>query len=103
MFNACPLQMAVTETKHGCLVMQMTNIEQNQDKDCSVMFSSEPSVDIMHYLSTGSLSGVAFPCPAGAFSAQMGLSNVSGCELCPPGRYCSSPGLVAPTGVCSPG
>ncbi|KAE8295324.1 hypothetical protein D5F01_LYC06250 [Larimichthys crocea] len=33
----------------------------------------------------------------------MGLSNKSGCELCPPGRYCSSSGLAAPTGVCSPG
>ncbi|XP_030258688.1 zonadhesin isoform X7 [Sparus aurata] len=56
-----------------------------------------------HYCPPGTQSGVAFPCPAGAFSRQMGLSNKSGCELCPPGRYCSSPGLAAPTGVCSPG
>ncbi|XP_010794964.1 zonadhesin-like [Notothenia coriiceps] len=56
-----------------------------------------------HYCPPGTQSGVAFPCPAGAFSRQMGLSNKSGCALCPPGRYCSSSGLAAPTGVCSPG
>ncbi|XP_034557340.1 zonadhesin [Notolabrus celidotus] len=56
-----------------------------------------------HYCPPGTQSGVAFPCPAGAFSRQMGLSNKSGCELCPPGRYCSSSGLTAPTGLCSPG
>ncbi|CAI5693753.1 unnamed protein product [Oreochromis niloticus] len=33
----------------------------------------------------------------------MGLSNKSDCEFCPPGRYCSSSGLAAPTGVCSAG
>ncbi|XP_053278074.1 signal peptide, CUB and EGF-like domain-containing protein 1 [Pleuronectes platessa] len=56
-----------------------------------------------HYCPAGVQSGVAFPCPAGAFSRQMGLPNKSGCELCPPGRYCGSSGLAAPTGVCSPG
>ncbi|XP_074535628.1 uncharacterized protein LOC141797844 [Halichoeres trimaculatus] len=56
-----------------------------------------------HYCPPGTQSGVAFPCPAGAFSRQMGLSSKSGCELCPPGRYCSSSGLAAPTGLCSPG
>ncbi|KAM8904697.1 uncharacterized protein AB9W97_008232 isoform 6-T6 [Spinachia spinachia] len=56
-----------------------------------------------HYCPQGTQSGVAFPCPAGTFSGQMGLSNQSGCELCPPGRYCGSSGLAAPTGVCSPG
>ncbi|KAA8594284.1 hypothetical protein FQN60_005118, partial [Etheostoma spectabile] len=56
-----------------------------------------------HYCPLGTQSGVAYPCPAGAFSRQMGLTNKSGCELCPPGRYCSSSGLAAPTGVCSPG
>ncbi|XP_056298043.1 multiple epidermal growth factor-like domains protein 10 [Pseudoliparis swirei] len=56
-----------------------------------------------HYCPQGAQSGVAFPCPAGAFSGQMGSSNQSGCELCPPGRYCASSGLAAPTGVCSPG
>ncbi|KAF3847745.1 hypothetical protein F7725_020773 [Dissostichus mawsoni] len=64
-----------------------------------------------HYCPPGTQSGVAFPCPAGAFSRQMGLSNKSGCALCPPGRYCSSSGLAAPTGPeegptgghCSPG
>lgn len=72
--------------------------------NCSVMFCPGPSVDIIQsYLSTGTQSGVAFPCPAGTFSGQMGLSNERGCEACPPGRYCSSSGLAAPTGDCSPG
>ncbi|XP_047248691.1 ABC transporter G family member 25-like [Girardinichthys multiradiatus] len=56
-----------------------------------------------HYCPPGTQTGVAFPCPAGTFSSQMGLSNKSGCELCPPGRYCSSSGLASPSGVCSPG
>ncbi|XP_038155551.1 uncharacterized protein LOC119792815 [Cyprinodon tularosa] len=56
-----------------------------------------------HYCPPGTQTGVAFPCPAGTFSNQMGLSNKSDCELCPPGRYCSSSGLAAPSGVCSPG
>ncbi|KAM4567238.1 uncharacterized protein PAE49_010636 isoform 2-T2 [Odontesthes bonariensis] len=56
-----------------------------------------------YFCPPGTQTGVAFPCPAGTFSRQMGLSNKSDCELCPPGRYCSSSGLTAPTGLCSPG
>ncbi|XP_035765653.1 zonadhesin [Neolamprologus brichardi] len=52
-----------------------------------------------HYCPSGTQDGVAFPCPAGTFSRQMGLSNKSDCELCPPGSYCSSSGLAAPTGI----
>ncbi|XP_053729819.1 SCO-spondin isoform X1 [Synchiropus splendidus] len=56
-----------------------------------------------HYCPPGAESAVAFPCPAGTFSGQMGLSSISGCEPCPPGSYCASFGLAAPTGACSPG
>ncbi|XP_023817540.1 zonadhesin-like isoform X2 [Oryzias latipes] len=56
-----------------------------------------------HYCPPGTQTHVAFPCPAGTFSRQMGLSSMSDCELCPPGTYCSSSGQAAPTGVCSPG
>nr|XP_057935999.1 SCO-spondin isoform X4 [Doryrhamphus excisus] len=56
-----------------------------------------------NYCPPGSQSGVAFPCPAGTFSRQMGLSSEWGCEPCPPGTYCASSGLTAPTGLCSPG
>ncbi|XP_077467726.1 uncharacterized protein LOC144083618 [Stigmatopora argus] len=56
-----------------------------------------------HFCPPGSESGVAFPCPPGTFSAQMGLSSEQGCESCPPGSYCASSGLKAPTGLCSPG
>lgn len=82
--------------------MQMDEI-MTAFKNCSVIFRAGTAVDVRNYLSTGTQSGVAFPCPAGTFSGQMGLSNQSGCELCPPGRYCGSSGLAAPTGVCSPG
>ncbi|XP_037124116.1 zonadhesin [Syngnathus acus] len=54
-----------------------------------------------HYCPPGSTSGV--PCPAGTFSDHMGLSTEQGCELCPPGAYCASSGLEAPSGFCSPG
>ncbi|XP_075892173.1 uncharacterized protein LOC142895201 [Nelusetta ayraudi] len=56
-----------------------------------------------HYCPPGAQSGAAFPCPAGAFGGQMGLSDRSACERCPPGRYCGSSGLAAPSGLCSPG
>lgn len=62
-----------------------------------------PSADNVRYSSTGAQSGAAFPCPAGAFGWQMGLSDRSACERCPPGRYCGSSGLAAPSGLCSPG
>lgn len=85
----------------------MTIIEHNQDKrGLYKLFSDVYSGAICSYytyLSTGTQDGVAFPCPAGTLSRQMGLSNKSDCELCPPGRYCSSSGLAAPTGVCSAG
>lgn len=99
--NVYPVKVAVTE--NAFLIEQMGIQERNQDKDHCAAFTSGPSVDVLHYLSIGTQSGVAFPCPAGAFSRQMGLSNHSGCQPCPPGRYCSSSGLAAPTGICSPG
>jgi hypothetical protein len=43
------------------------------------------------------------PCPPGTYSDRKGLRNVSECTLCPPGRYCATQGLSAPTGKCAAG
>ncbi|KAJ8397174.1 hypothetical protein AAFF_G00440080 [Aldrovandia affinis] len=56
-----------------------------------------------HYCPPGTKSGVEFPCPAGTFSDQMGMSAADQCAPCPPGKYCGSAGLAAPTGHCSAG
>ncbi|KAK7882551.1 hypothetical protein WMY93_028725 [Mugilogobius chulae] len=56
-----------------------------------------------YYCPPGTKTGIAMPCPAGTFNNQMGLPNKSSCDLCPPGQFCSSSGLTAPTGLCSPG
>ncbi|KAL2085398.1 hypothetical protein ACEWY4_018718 [Coilia grayii] len=56
-----------------------------------------------HYCPLGTQSGHDSPCPAGTFSDQRGLTSRSQCAPCPPGQYCSSAGLSAPTGACSPG
>lgn len=49
--------------------------------------------------------GTALPerCPEGTFSAQLGLLNAEECTQCSPGYYCSSNGLVEPSGKCLPG
>ncbi|KAJ8368244.1 hypothetical protein SKAU_G00082720 [Synaphobranchus kaupii] len=56
-----------------------------------------------HYCPPGAKSGAEFPCPAGTFSDQTGVSSADQCAPCPPGKYCSSAGLAAPTGHCSAG
>nr|DBA16528.1 TPA: hypothetical protein GDO54_003912 [Pyxicephalus adspersus] len=42
-------------------------------------------------------------CPAGTFSADYSLGNVSQCKPCPAGYYCQSPGITSPTGQCLEG
>lgn len=43
------------------------------------------------------------PCPAGTYSENLNLKNVTECQQCPPGKYCVSQALTAPTGNCDPG
>ena len=45
----------------------------------------------------------SIPCPSGTFSNSTGLTNMSECTPCLAGAYCSTPGLIEPTGICSPG
>ncbi|KAM4702881.1 uncharacterized protein WCC33_011421 [Rhinophrynus dorsalis] len=48
-------------------------------------------------------TGIPIPCPSGTFSNRLSLSMESQCTACPPGYYCDSVGLSAPTGLCLPG
>ncbi|XP_046718698.1 zonadhesin isoform X3 [Silurus meridionalis] len=56
-----------------------------------------------HYCPAGTKSGHEFPCPAGTYSNEFGMSSVGQCIPCPSGLYCGSSGLSTPTGECSPG
>ena len=49
--------------------------------------------------------GTADPvnCPIGTYSNETGLQSVFECMACTPGFYCSSPGIVEPTGPCEAG
>ncbi|KAL8012133.1 putative tyrosine-protein kinase ephrin type A/B receptor [Plasmopara halstedii] len=42
-------------------------------------------------------------CPPGTFNNFTGLESANQCLQCPPGKYCETPGLLAPTGSCYPG
>lgn len=44
-----------------------------------------------------------YPCPAGTYNNQTGLSLVGECQACPPGYYCQNTGLPEPQGLCFPG
>lgn len=46
---------------------------------------------------------LSIPCPSGTIGNFSGLTDGSECTPCPPGYYCSTPGLLEPTGPCSPG
>ena len=48
-------------------------------------------------------SSQPLPCPVGTFSGAVGNANVSQCEPCAPGQFCSSTGLTAPAGPCNAG
>jgi hypothetical protein len=48
-------------------------------------------------------TSVPLKCPAGTFSPNRGLRSAGDCSLCPPGKYCATPGLVSATGDCKAG
>ncbi|KAL7981551.1 hypothetical protein Chor_005639 [Crotalus horridus] len=56
-----------------------------------------------HYCPPGTQRSTQFSCPLGTFGAKPKLINILECQNCPPGKYCSSPGLAAPTGDCAAG
>ncbi|XP_048369079.1 uncharacterized protein LOC125442027 [Sphaerodactylus townsendi] len=56
-----------------------------------------------YYCLSGTKAAKQYPCPEGTFSNQTGLSSSRECRPCPRGEYCANPGLVTPSGPCSPG
>ncbi|XP_070551141.1 neurogenic locus notch homolog protein 1-like [Ptychodera flava] len=54
-----------------------------------------------HYCPEGTTEPIT--CPAGTFSNDTGLHNVTECEPCTPGFYCDADGLIEPTAPCSAG
>lgn len=56
-----------------------------------------------YFCPSGTRFASQFPCPAGTFSAAFNLASAADCTPCSAGSYCASPGLTAPTGLCSSG
>ena len=56
-----------------------------------------------YWCSSGQSSGTVNPCPAGTYSVTVGLSQASQCASCPPGKYCGTSALPAPSGNCTGG
>ncbi|KAJ8035012.1 hypothetical protein HOLleu_22086 [Holothuria leucospilota] len=56
-----------------------------------------------HYCLSGDQDPFPRPCPNGTYSDEIGLVQQSQCQSCPPGQYCSPPGLSAPAGDCPGG
>ncbi|XP_021231890.1 zonadhesin-like isoform X5 [Numida meleagris] len=56
-----------------------------------------------HYCPRNTKFATQYPCPPGTYSEALNIWDASKCQLCPPGRVCSKPGLARPDGLCMPG
>nr|XP_020649902.1 multiple epidermal growth factor-like domains protein 11 [Pogona vitticeps] len=56
-----------------------------------------------YYCPPGTRWSTQYSCPSGTFGPKEKQKNVDECQSCPPGKFCSSPGLAAPTGDCTAG
>ena len=56
---------------------------------------------IGHYCPPGTKSPIEFACPEGTYSNQTGLTNITQCQECPGGHFCSGVGLHVPSGLCN--
>ncbi|KAJ6656075.1 hypothetical protein lerEdw1_004481 [Lerista edwardsae] len=56
-----------------------------------------------YYCPRGTQWSTQYGCPPGTFGPNQKLKSIQECLSCPPGKFCSSPGLAAPTGDCSAG
>lgn len=56
-----------------------------------------------HYCPRNTKFATQYPCPPGTYSDALNIWDASKCQLCPPGRVCSKPGLARPDGLCMPG
>jgi hypothetical protein len=48
-------------------------------------------------------SSIPTDCPKGMYGSASRLTKLNDCTFCPPGKYCDSPGLTAPSGNCLQG
>ncbi|KAF1468206.1 hypothetical protein FQV17_0016063, partial [Megadyptes antipodes antipodes] len=55
-----------------------------------------------HYCPRNTEFATQYPCPPGTYSEALNVWDASKCQLCPPGRVCSKPGLARPDGLCMP-
>ncbi|XP_026534414.1 neurogenic locus notch homolog protein 4-like [Notechis scutatus] len=55
-----------------------------------------------YYCPPGTQWSTQYSCPLGTFGAKPRLTSILECQNCPPGKYCSSPGLAGPTGFYCP-
>lgn len=51
----------------------------------------------------GEQNSLPLSCPIGTYSDRTNLGTLSECQICPPGKYCATTGLNAPTGSCLAG
>ncbi|KAH0623289.1 hypothetical protein JD844_031443 [Phrynosoma platyrhinos] len=55
-----------------------------------------------YYCPPGTQKSTQYSCPSGTFGSKQRLKNIQECQICPSGKFCSSPGLAAPTGTLTP-
>ncbi|KAG9482440.1 hypothetical protein GDO78_011238 [Eleutherodactylus coqui] len=56
-----------------------------------------------YFCPPGTQFGTQHGCPEGTYGPRRGLSSITDCALCPPGRFCKGSGQATPTGNCSSG
>lgn len=70
---------------------------------CTDLFLKPASSLLGHYCPRNTKFATQYPCPPGTYSDALNIWDASKCQLCPPGRVCSKPGLARPDGLCMPG
>ncbi|XP_028563977.2 uncharacterized protein LOC114585457 [Podarcis muralis] len=70
---------------------------------CDVGSANYTNCPVGYYCPRGTKFATQFPCPRGTYSEILNIKTILDCQLCPPGKFCSKPGLVSPDGMCMPG
>ncbi|XP_019363996.1 PREDICTED: delta-like protein 3 [Gavialis gangeticus] len=70
---------------------------------CKAGSSNYTACPTGHYCPKNTEFGTQFPCPRGTYSDAFSIWEASKCQLCPPGKVCSKPGLTSPDALCTPG
>ena len=95
-----------------CPAGTYTNVSQQEEcVDCiagfycpegTITYENKPC-PVGHYCPNGTQSAFQHPCSPGTYNPVEQATDDSACLSCPPGQYCSSPGLSTPSGNCSAG